>query len=88
MASRRITTEVIALSFSNNFITQNYLYRSCTFQLMKLAFDEEVTAEHIDNLRKLLHKTRHPPNFWHYFAFAGKYHFFVLSPPDSKFGFV
>ncbi|XP_048526749.1 myotubularin-related protein 13 isoform X3 [Dendroctonus ponderosae] len=60
------------LAHLDQWLQEGLQLRSCTFQLMKLAFDEEVTAEHIDNLRKLLHKTRHPPNFWHYFAFAGQ----------------
>jgi len=59
------------LAHLDQWLQEGLQLRSCTFQLMKLAFDEEVTAEHIDNLRKLIHKIRHPPNFWHYFAFAG-----------------
>lgn len=39
---------------------------------MKLAFDEEVTAENIDTLRKLIHKIRHPPDVFHHFAFTGQ----------------
>ncbi|XP_044003006.1 myotubularin-related protein 13 isoform X2 [Aphidius gifuensis] len=46
--------------------------RSCTFQLIKLAFDEEVTPENIDTLRKLLHKARYPPDIFHHFAFTGQ----------------
>lgn len=40
--------------------------------MIKLAFDEEVTAENIDTLRKLLHKIRHPPDVFHHFAFTGQ----------------
>lgn len=39
---------------------------------MKLAFDEEVTPENVDVLRKLIHKIRHPPDVFHHFAFAGQ----------------
>ncbi|KAI4495975.1 hypothetical protein M0802_008190 [Mischocyttarus mexicanus] len=46
--------------------------RSCTFQLIKLAFDEEVTPENIETLRKLVHKARYPPHIFHHFAFNGQ----------------
>lgn len=44
--------------------------RSCTFQLIKVAFDEEVTAENIETFRKLLNRARHPPHEFGHFAFA------------------
>lgn len=46
--------------------------RSCTFQLIKLAFDEEVSPENIELLRKLVHKARNPPHIFHHFAFSGQ----------------
>jgi myotubularin-related protein 5/13 len=45
--------------------------RSSTFQLIRAAFDDEVTAEEIETFRKLIHKVQFPPTFWHYFAFRG-----------------
>ena len=45
--------------------------RSNTFQLIRAAFDDEVTAEEIETFRKLIHKVQFPPTFWHYFAFRG-----------------
>ncbi|XP_060530285.1 myotubularin-related protein 13 isoform X2 [Cylas formicarius] len=67
---KKVTVQYLA--HLDQWLQEGLQLRSCTFQLMKLAFDEEVTAENIDNLRKLIHKVRHPPNFWHYFAFAGQ----------------
>jgi myotubularin-related protein 5/13 len=45
--------------------------RSSTFQLIRAAFDDEVTAEEIETFRKLIHKVQFPPTLWHYFAFRG-----------------
>lgn len=42
------------------------------FQLIKVAFDEEVTAESIEAFRKLINKVRHPPHIFHHFAFNGQ----------------
>lgn len=39
---------------------------------MKLAFDEEVTQENIETLRKQIQKVRHPPDVFHHFAFTGQ----------------
>ncbi|XP_026287376.1 myotubularin-related protein 13 isoform X1 [Frankliniella occidentalis] len=46
--------------------------RSCTFQLLKVAFDEEVTPESIEHFRKTIHRIRHPPHIFHHFAFTGQ----------------
>lgn len=56
----------------DQWLQEGLQLRSCTFQLLKLAFDEEVTPENIDTLRKLIHKIRHPPNVFHHFAFTGQ----------------
>ena len=45
--------------------------RSSTFQLIRAAFDDEVTAEEVETFRKLIHKVQFPPTLWHYFAFRG-----------------
>ncbi|XP_018572477.1 myotubularin-related protein 13 isoform X2 [Anoplophora glabripennis] len=60
------------LAHLDQWLQEGLQLRSCTFQLMKLAFDEEVTAENIDTLRKLIHKIRHPPDVFHHFAFTGQ----------------
>jgi myotubularin-related protein 5/13 len=41
-------------------------------QLIKVAFDEEVTTEAIETLRKMIHRYRHPPHIFHHFAFNGQ----------------
>lgn len=60
------------LAHLDQWLQEGLQLRSCTFQLLKLAFDEEVTAENIDTLRKLIHKIRHPPDVFHHFAFMGQ----------------
>ncbi|KAK9708693.1 uDENN domain [Popillia japonica] len=60
------------LSHLNQWLQEGLQIRSCTFQLMKLAFDDEVTAENVDAFRKLIHKIRHPPDVFHHFAFTGQ----------------
>ncbi|XP_070455390.1 myotubularin-related protein 5 isoform X5 [Equus przewalskii] len=44
--------------------------RSCTFQLLKMAFDEEVGSDSAELFRKQLHKLRYPPDVRGTFAFA------------------
>lgn len=44
--------------------------RACTFQLLKVAFDEEVTVENIEAFRKSINRARYPPHEFGYFAFA------------------
>lgn len=56
--------------------------RSCTFQLMIIAFDEEVSQESIEHFRKMLHKARHPADEFGHFAFAS--HGIVLQTPSHK----
>lgn len=44
--------------------------RSCTFQLLKMAFDEEVGSDSAELFRKQLHKLRYPPDIRATFAFT------------------
>lgn len=44
--------------------------RSSTFQLIKIAFDEEVTVETIEAFRKLIGRFRYPADEFGFFAFA------------------
>ncbi|XP_013366856.1 PREDICTED: myotubularin-related protein 5 isoform X3 [Chinchilla lanigera] len=44
--------------------------RSCTFQLLKMAFDEEVGSDSAELFRKQLHKLRYPPDIRGTFAFS------------------
>lgn len=56
--------------------------RSCTFQLIKVAFDEEIAAETIESFRKFLHRARHPPHEFGHFAFAS--HGIIPNTPMHK----
>lgn len=67
---KRITVQYLA--HLDQLLQDGLQLRSATFQLMKLAFDEEVTSESIETFRKLLHKYRHPNDIFHYFAFVGQ----------------
>lgn len=60
------------LAHLDQWLQEGLQLRSCTFQLIKLAFDEEVTPENIDTLRKMINKIRHPPDVFHHFAFTGQ----------------
>lgn len=56
--------------------------RSSTFQLLKVAFDEEVTIENIEAFRKSINRARNPPHEFGYFAFAS--HGIVVTTPMHK----
>lgn len=51
--------------------------RSNTFQLMKVAFEDEVTSESIEAFRKLLGRAHCPPSLFQLFAFSGH----MATPP-------
>ncbi|XP_077995141.1 myotubularin-related protein 13-like isoform X2 [Glandiceps talaboti] len=64
------------VSISNTPHIEQYLsealqLRSCTFQLMRIAFDEEVNQEKIEIFRKTLNRYRYPPSVFNMFAFNG-----------------
>ena len=50
--------------------------------MIKVAFDDEVSPESIETLRKTLYKVRHPPHIFHHFAFSG--HISVPQTPMQK----
>jgi len=56
--------------------------RSNTFQLIRAAFDDEVTAEDIETFRKTIHRVQFPPTLLHFFAF--RVHLNFPSEPLSK----
>lgn len=60
------------LAHLDQWLQEGLQLRSCTFQLIKVAFDEEVTADNIEMFRKLVHRIRHPPHIFHHFAFTGQ----------------
>ena len=47
------------------------LIKLFSFQLMKIAFDEEVSSDNVETFRKLVHKCRNPPTVFNTFAFTG-----------------
>lgn len=60
------------LSHLDQILREGLQLRSSTFQLIKVAFDEEVTSENIEMLRKLVNKVRYPATIFHLFAFSGQ----------------
>lgn len=73
---------VLYLPHLDQVLPEGLQLRSCTFQLIKVAFDEEVSPENIESFRKLLNRTRHPPNEFERFAFAS--HGIIAHPPSHK----
>ncbi|XP_025829760.1 myotubularin-related protein 13 isoform X2 [Agrilus planipennis] len=67
---KRIAVQYLA--HLDQWLQEGIQLRSSTFQLLKLAFDEEVTPEIIDTLRKVIHKVRWPPDVFLNFAFTGQ----------------
>ncbi|KAK2858733.1 hypothetical protein Q5P01_003353 [Channa striata] len=54
----------------DQFVQEGLQLRSCTFQLMKIAFDEEVASDLAEVFRKHLHKLRYPQHVKGTFAFT------------------
>ncbi|MGH0136338.1 UNVERIFIED_CONTAM: hypothetical protein FKN15_032018 [Acipenser sinensis] len=54
----------------DQFIQEGLQLRSCTFQLMKIAFDEEVASDLAEVFKKHLHKLRYPQHVHGTFAFT------------------
>ncbi|XP_049836392.1 myotubularin-related protein 13 isoform X2 [Schistocerca gregaria] len=67
---KRITVQYLA--HLDQWLQEGLQLRSCTFQLVKVAFDEEVTPENIEAFRKMVHRLRHPAHILHHFAFTGQ----------------
>uniref|UniRef100_A0A8C3QU99 SET binding factor 1 n=1 Tax=Cyanoderma ruficeps TaxID=181631 RepID=A0A8C3QU99_9PASS len=55
---------------ADQFIQEGLQLRSCTFQLLKIAFDEEVASDSAEIFRKHLHKLRYPQHVRGTFAFT------------------
>uniref|UniRef100_A0A1B0A8M0 Myotubularin-related protein 13 n=1 Tax=Glossina pallidipes TaxID=7398 RepID=A0A1B0A8M0_GLOPL len=60
---------VLYLVHLDQTLPEGLQLRSSTFQLMKIAFDAEVTPEMIETFRKILSKARHPIDEFEHFAF-------------------
>lgn len=54
----------------DQFITEGLQLRSCTFQLMKIGFDDEVASDVAEVFRKNVHKLRYPQHVHGTFAFT------------------
>ncbi|XP_030630678.1 myotubularin-related protein 5 [Chanos chanos] len=54
----------------DQFIQDGLQLRSCTFQLLKIAFDEEVASDLAEVFRKHMHKLRYPQHVQGTFAFT------------------
>ncbi|TRZ01750.1 hypothetical protein DNTS_027257 [Danionella cerebrum] len=54
----------------DQFIQEGLQLRSCTFQLMKIAFDEEVASDLAEVFRKHMNKLRYPQHVQGTFAFT------------------
>ncbi|XP_076861300.1 myotubularin-related protein 5 isoform X3 [Brachyhypopomus gauderio] len=54
----------------DQFIQEGLQLRSCTFQLMKIGYDEEVASEMAEVFRKNVHKLRYPQHVQGTFAFT------------------
>ena len=51
--------------------------RSNTFQLIRAAFDDEVSMEDVENFRKNIQQIRYPENIFQFFAFRGGHQYFL-----------
>merc|ERR550519_104840 len=68
------------LSEIDQTLKEGLQVRSNTLQLIRVAFDDEVSVEDINNFRTNIHKTQYPATLWHYFAFRGH----ITLPPDAS----
>ncbi|XP_049531218.1 myotubularin-related protein 13 [Anopheles darlingi] len=65
---KRLT--VIYLQHIEQVLPEGMQLRSGTFQLIKVAFDEEVPQEQVEAFRKAVQRMRHPEDEFGHFAFA------------------
>ncbi|XP_048241880.1 myotubularin-related protein 13-like isoform X3 [Haliotis rufescens] len=55
----------------DQWLQEGLQLRSNVFQLLKVAFDEEVGSDNVETFRKLVIKIRNPPSVFNTFAFTG-----------------
>uniref|UniRef100_A0A3P9LL31 SET binding factor 1 n=1 Tax=Oryzias latipes TaxID=8090 RepID=A0A3P9LL31_ORYLA len=60
----------ISVTAIDQYVQEGLQLRSCTFQLIKIAFDEEVESDLVEVFRKHLHKLRYPQHVHGTFAFT------------------
>ncbi|CAG2109659.1 unnamed protein product, partial [Medioppia subpectinata] len=56
----------------DQFLQEGLQLRSNTFQLIRVAFDEEVSSDEIENFRKCINRERTPPTIFHLFTFTSQ----------------
>ncbi|KAL8615600.1 hypothetical protein ACOMHN_026590 [Nucella lapillus] len=59
------------LQHLDQWLSEGLQLRSNIFQMIKVAFDEEVDSENVETLRKLVNRVRNPPSVFSTFAFTG-----------------
>lgn len=67
---KRIT--VHAVPAVDQYLQEGLQLRSNTFQLIRVAFDEEVTSDNIDGFKKHVTRQRSPANIFQLFAFTSQ----------------
>lgn len=65
-------------------VSLNNLFHSNLFQLIKVAFDEEVSSEMVEIFRKHLQRIRYPQSIFSSFAFAAGQTAPQLNLPKQK----
>lgn len=78
--TREKRLSVLDLRHIDHVLPEGLQLRSSTFQLVKVAFDEEVSPESIEIFRKLLNKTRYPIDEFGHFAFASSQGMVIQTP--------
>ncbi|KAH7644117.1 myotubularin-related protein 13-like protein [Dermatophagoides farinae] len=56
----------------DQYLPEGLQIKSNTFQLIKIALDEEVSNEKIEVFRKILNRERAPPTIFHHFTFTSQ----------------
>uniref|UniRef100_A0A8C4NLF6 SET binding factor 1 n=1 Tax=Eptatretus burgeri TaxID=7764 RepID=A0A8C4NLF6_EPTBU len=62
--------KITVTSQLEHYVQEGLQLRSCTFELLKVAFDMEVGSETVEMFRKQLHRLRYPQTVFYTFAFS------------------
>ncbi|UXI15807.1 hypothetical protein NH340_JMT01750 [Sarcoptes scabiei] len=57
----------------DQYLPEGLQIKSNTFQIIKIALDEEVTVDKIESFRKILARERCPESIFHYFTFTSQW---------------
>ena len=63
---------VQSITSIDQFLQEGLQLRSNTFQLIRVAFDEEVSSDDIETFRKIINRERTPPTIFHLFTFTSQ----------------